>query len=59
MLIFKRSEVCTFVLPKVRDGVSQLSPTQDEALFAGLNWLQMVAKQGTPPNAAGWVMPRF
>lgn len=53
VLIYKRLEVSNFLWPKIQGGVMQLSRAQYEALFEGLDWLQMVPKQVTPPAAAG------
>lgn len=53
VLIYKRLEASNFIWPKIQDGFMQLSRAQYEALFEGLDWLQMVPKKVAPPVAAG------
>jgi transposase len=47
VLVQKRLESGTFVWPKERDGVMQMSPAQFSALFEGIDWRLVL------PEAAG------
>ena len=48
----KRLEQNSFKWPKVTDGVMRLDPAQFEALFAGLDWRRVTAREVTPPPVA-------
>mgnify|MGYP000859372428 FL=1 len=52
VMSYKRLEQNSFKWPKVTDGVMRLDPAQFEALFAGLDWRRVTAREVTPPAAA-------
>jgi transposase len=53
VLVYKVLEVSGFAWPAIQDGVMTLSRAQAEALFEGLDWRRVVARQVQPPAAAG------
>ena len=52
VMSYKRLEQNSFKWPKVSDGVMRLDPAQFEALFAGLDWRRVTAREVAPPAAA-------
>lgn len=52
VMSYKRLEQNNFKWPKVMDGVMRLDPAQFEALFAGLDWRRVTAREVAPPVAA-------
>ena len=52
VMAYKRLEQNQFKWPRVRDGVMRLDPAQFEALFAGLDWQRVRAREVLPPAAA-------
>lgn len=52
VMCYKRLEQNTFKWPMVTDGVMRLDPAQFEALFAGLDWRRVTAREVSPPAAA-------
>lgn len=53
VLVYKVIEEASFAWPAIQDGVMTLSRAQAEALFEGLDWRRVVARQLQPPAAAG------
>ena len=52
VMSYKRLEQNQFKWPQVTDGVMRLDPAQFEALFAGLDWRRVTARDIRPPAAA-------
>ncbi len=52
VLVHKRIEGRGFVWPKVRDGAMQLTRTQFEALFEGIDWRRISSARQHRPVAA-------
>lgn len=52
LMAYKRLEQNAFKWPAIRDGVLPLDPAQFEALFAGLDWRRVTARETLPPAAA-------
>jgi len=52
VMSYKRLEQNSFKWPTVTDGVMRLDPAQFEALFAGLDWRRVTAREIAPPAAA-------
>jgi transposase len=52
VLVYKVLEVSGFAWPAIQDGVMTLSRAQAEALFEGLDWRRVMARQVQPPAAA-------
>lgn len=50
VLVQKRLEAKGFVWPAVRQGTVQLTKTQFEALFEGLDWRRITAARQTRPS---------
>jgi len=52
VMAYKRLEEMTFAWPKIRDGVMTLNRAQFEALFSGLDWRKVRAREARKPAAA-------
>ena len=52
VLVTKRLEAGNFVWPAMRDGTLRLSRSQFEALFEGLDWTRVRARDVRAPEAA-------
>jgi len=52
VMAYKRLEQNSFKWPAINDGVMRLDPAQFEALFAGLDWRRVTAREVLPPAAA-------
>lgn len=52
VLVYKRLESSCFSWPRVEEGVARISRAQFEALFDGLQWQRLDARQVVQPGAA-------
>ena len=52
VLIYKRLESHCFSWPRIEEGVARISRAQFEALFDGLQWQRLDARQVVQPGAA-------
>ena len=52
VMAYKRLEQNQFKWPAIKDGVMRLDPAQFEALFSGLDWRRVTARDIQPPAAA-------
>ncbi|WP_145111914.1 IS66 family insertion sequence element accessory protein TnpB [Cereibacter sediminicola] len=52
VLVYKRLEQGSFSWPRVQEGVARISRAQFEALFDGLQWQRLDARQVVQPGAA-------
>ena len=52
VLVYKRLESSCFSWPRVQEGVARISRAQFEALFDGLQWQRLDARQVVQPGAA-------
>lgn len=52
VLVYKRLEAGCFSWPRVQEGVARISRAQFEALFDGLQWQRLEARQVIQPGAA-------
>jgi transposase len=59
VLVWKRLEHSAFRWPPISDGVMRLSPAQMAALFDGMDWSRLHARDVARPTATSWACDRL